>query len=182
MTLNPDFKQAQAFLDAIQRDGSFIFQTVGDGDPCKELIRVIRGPLSACADTLTRLNAAGAGIFAMINEGTERRSAGVTAVRAYFVDLDGAPVEPLIKAAMPPDILVESSPGRYHGYWLTARCPLKEFKPRQQCLAAHFDGDPVVCDLPRAMRLPGFFHRKASEPFMSRLIKPSYADEECTRG
>jgi hypothetical protein len=39
----------------------------------------------------------------------------------------------------------------------------------QKDLAARFSGDPKVCDLPRVMRLPGFYHRKAA-PFLTRII------------
>jgi hypothetical protein len=44
----------------------------------------------------------------------------------------------------------------------------------QKDLAARFSGDPKVCDLPRVMRLPGFYHRKAA-PFLTRIISCSDA-------
>ena len=73
--------------------------------------------------------------------------------------------------AVQPDIVVESSLGRWHCYWLVSDCPLDKFKLRQQQLAAKFKSDSKVIDLPRVLRLPGFFHQKA-EPFMTRVIFP----------
>ncbi|MBK7079424.1 MAG: hypothetical protein IPH55_01405 [Betaproteobacteria bacterium] len=119
-------------------------------------------------------------MFVMVNEGdgvvhegskTCRTAANVKQVRALFVDLDGAPLQPVAAAAVPPDIVVNSSPGKYHGYWLGVSCPLDAFTPAQLALAEKFGGDPSVNDLPRVMRLPGFFHQKG-EPFMTRIIKP----------
>ncbi|MGH8603344.1 MAG: DNA-primase RepB domain-containing protein, partial [Gammaproteobacteria bacterium] len=64
---------------------------------------------------------------------------------------------------------MESSPGKYHVYWLVSDCPLESFPPAQKALAAKYGGDPVVHDLTRVMRLPGFFHQK-KEPFLTRII------------
>ena len=101
---------------------------------------------------------------------TCRNAVNVVAVRAVFVDLDGSPIASVLEA-LHPDIVVESSPGRWHGYWLTNDCPLGDFRTRQQQIAAKFAGDPKVIDLPRVMRLPGFFHQKA-EPFITRVTFP----------
>ena len=73
-----------------------------------------------------------------------------------------------------PDIVVESSPNRWHGYWLTNDCPLDQFKHFQQLIAQKFAGDTAINDLPRVMRLPGFWHQK-SEPFLTRMIFPKVA-------
>ena len=67
-----------------------------------------------------------------------------------------------------PTMVVSSSPGRWHAYWLISDCPLETFGPTQQRLASMFNGDPSVIDLPRVMRLPGFYHLKG-EPFMSKI-------------
>jgi hypothetical protein len=134
---------------------------------------VLHGSLDENAEDLSRLNARGAGVFVTVNEtdGEGRKTENIIRVRAQFVDLDGAPLEPVLEHPLGPSITIESSPGRYHAYWLVDDCPLAEFKHAQQRLAAHFNGDPSVCDLPRVMRLPGFFHRKA-EPFITRIISP----------
>jgi hypothetical protein len=95
----------------------------------------------------------------------------VVRVRAHFVDLDGAPIHPVLEAAVRPDWVVESSPRRWHAYWMVDDCPLWQFQAMQSSLAAKFDGDKTVKDLPRVMRVPGFVHRKG-QPFMSTLYLP----------
>jgi len=101
-----------------------------------------------------------------------------------FVDLDGAPLEPVTQATLKPHITVESSPGRYHAYWLVDGLPLDAFTTTQFAFANRFRGDPTVKDLPRVMRLPGFLHRK-NEPFRTRILtledRPSYAASELLR-
>ena len=101
---------------------------------------------------------------------TCRTAASVLAVRALFIDLDGSPLDPVLKT-LRPDIVIESSPERWHCYWIVRDCPLGEFKMRQQQIAAKFNGDMKVHDLPRVMRLPGFMHQK-SEPFLTRVVHP----------
>jgi hypothetical protein len=107
----------------------------------------------------------------MVNrgDGQGRSAKNVTEVRALFVDLDGAPMGPLLQCSPAPHAIIESSPGRWHGYWLVENCPLDQFRSAQLALAKRFHGDESVNDLPRVMRLPGFIHRKA-RPFRSRIV------------
>lgn len=116
----------------------------------------------------------------MPNEGDlkGRCASNVIRVRTLFVDLDGAPVEALLATEAPPHILVESSPNKWHGYWRVDDCPLDKFKERQHALADRFNGDRSVCDLPRVMRLPGFWHRKSEVPFQTRLVNPNVKAEK----
>jgi hypothetical protein len=177
--LTPELIQANAFLQSLDPCGVFTFQTFNDNATRKDtsLARVFHGSLPEHAAALEKLQQRGAGVFVMVNRGdgivhegqkTCRATANVTSVRALWVDLDGSPLQPVLDAHHP-DIIVESSPGRWHAYWLTHDCQLADFKRRQQQIAAKFKGDPKVCDLPRVMRLPGFWHQK-SEPFMTRLV------------
>lgn len=177
--LQADLAQAGMFLAALDPAGVFTFQTFDDDKVRKNMgmARVLHGTLAQHSDELVLLNQRGAGIFIMVNKGdgiihpgdkTCRTTKNVVAVRSVFADLDGAPVEPVL-AALPPDILIESSPERYHTYWLTNDCPLAEFTLRQKQIAFKFSSDESVHDLPRVMRLPGFFHQKDT-PFMTRMI------------
>lgn len=168
-------KIAQRFVDLLGIGESFTFLTLDDNSQRKDkrLVTVMHGTLEQHAAAMARLNAAGAGVFATINQtdGKGRATANIIRVRALFVDLDGAPLEPVMAHVMPPSVVIESSPNRYHAYWPTDGCPLDQFKPAQQRLIKQFNGDPSVCDLPRVMRLPGFIHQKA-EPFQTRIIFP----------
>lgn len=171
----PDLLQAKTFLDAI--GGDMTFQTLPESKVTFEstakfyLNKVLHGSLSQHGVRLTRLNKNGAAAYVMVNEGGgERKGASVTRVRCVFVDLDGSPLEPVLSAPVPPSITVESSPGRYHAYWLVRDMPLHDFTPAQKALAEMFDGDESVCDLPRLMRLPGFLHHKKDVPFQTQLL------------
>jgi hypothetical protein len=135
--------------------------------------RVRHGTLADHFDELAELNAKGAGVYVTINrtDGRGRKEGNIAGVRAAFIDLDGAPLEPVSAATLAPNIILESSPGRFHAYWLIADdMPLDQFELVQRALAARFNGDTSVFDLPRVMRLPGFVHRKA-EPYLSSIIK-----------
>jgi hypothetical protein len=178
----PDFEMAARFLFWLDPDGIYTFQTLGDGKSKSDrsLTRVFHGTLDQHKNELVRLNALGAGIFVMVNRGdgiihpgkkTCRTTQNVLEVRALFVDLDGAPLDPVRDGGVHPDVIVESSPGKWHAYWFARDCPLGDFGLRQRQLAEKFQGDHVVHDLPRVMRLPGFVHQK-TDPFMSNLIYP----------
>ena len=74
-----------------------------------------------------------------------------------------------------PHIIVESSPGRAHCYWLVKNVGLDEFEGIQCGLAQKFDGDSAVRILTTCARLPGFFHNK-KEPFRTRIESYNVAD------
>lgn len=127
------------------------------------------------------------GLFFMVNEGDGggRSAHNVTKVRALFIDCDGAPWKPAAEA-LTPHAVVETSPGRFHIYWLISDCPRDKFKPLQQALAKKYDSDPSVCDLARVMRLPGSWHFKG-EPFQVRLLElneelPAYSLDDVVTG
>ena len=148
------------------------FQTFDDAGKQRSLSRVLHGTLTEHLPSLASLNSRGAGVFVMVNQGDERgrKIANVSSVRALFVDLDGAPLEPLRTSPLLPHCVVETSPGRWHAYWRVADCLLLDFTPLQKALAARFDADATVCDLARVMRVPGFDHRKR-QPFQSRIVE-----------
>lgn len=165
--------QAQRFLTLLAGDEPVTFQTFDDGATKNpKLARILHGNLEEHAATLSALNAQGAGVFVMVNrgDGLGRKAENVTGICALFVDLDGAPLEPVLAAGVEPHITIESSADRYHAYWLVSDCALEQFTPLQAALAAKFNSDPKVKDLPRVMRLPGFWHQKA-EPFQTRIIE-----------
>ena len=166
--LQPDRAQAQRFLRLLDPDaGCFSFRSFSDtpytripgSDP---LERAIHGPLERCWAELAALNRAGAAICVTINatNGRGRRPRDIVRVRALFVD-DDDPGSRAVPLAPPPDITVESSPGRYHHYWLVRELALEEFVPAQVRLANRYGCDRKVCALNQAMVLPGFWRRKS---------------------
>ena len=180
-----DLAMAARHLGLLEDSGVYTFQTFLDADAEAESAstspRVLHGPLDEHAEQLAEQNGKGAGIFVMVNAGdgvtkagakTCRTATNVHRVRALFVDLDGAPIAQVLESALPPDWVVQSSPGRWHAYWRVHNCLLEHFATAQAALARRFGGDPAVKDLPRVMRVPRFFHRK-SAPFLSALYLPS---------
>jgi putative DNA primase/helicase len=187
----PDKAEAARYLKLLDSGASFFtFQTFDDNKERKKaldesnrqrkregksqlpdpLARIIHGTVDNCWAELVRLNGQGAGIFVTVNEtdGKGRKTENIKRVRTLFVDLDGAPLEPATQWRTP-HMAVESSPGKFHTYWIVSGVALEAFEGRQKALAARFNGDRVH-DLPRVLRLPGFIHRKG-EPFLTRVIQ-----------
>jgi putative DNA primase/helicase len=177
-----DLAMAGAFVGVLAPDSSVTFQTFDDTAAKRPLLgRIFHGSLEERAAALTRFNSKGAGIFVMVNvgDGTGRAKKNVLAVRALFVDLDGCPLPD--RRVLLPHLLVESSPGRHQIFWLVQNVLLHEFGIMQEALANHYSGDPTVKDLPRVMRVPGFYHHKR-DPVMVRLLEardvPPYSRHE----
>ena len=167
------FQDAEQFLAALGGAGPFTFQTFGEGEAKnKSLARIIHGDASSKLHQLKELNDKGAGIFVMVNQGNQkgRSNSNVVDIRAVFIDLDGSPIDPVLNAPLKPHIVIESSPNKYHAYWLVDGLSKDKFKAIQQTLARKFNGDSKVCDLPRVMRVPGFYHKK-STPFLTKILQ-----------
>lgn len=193
MTIGPiDFEEARRFLTRICGDTPVTFQTFSDRKDLKNggkdpNAAVYHGLTDDTLNTLERRQYQGAGAYFMVNQGdgNGRTAANVTRTRAVCVDLDGAPLEPVTAAGLPPHIVVESSPDRFHAYWITDPFPLEMFTPIQKAAAARFNGDKSIHDLPRVMRLPGFWHLKG-DPFKTRILSmsdaPPYTLQEVVEG
>ncbi|MHA0044388.1 phage/plasmid primase, P4 family [Deinococcus sp. PEB2-63] len=128
--------------------------------------------LDQLADTpYSRANLARVGVFFAVNvlqaDAPRRKAEHVARVAAVFLDLDGAPMP--ADFPLQPTATVESSAGRHHVYWAVSDVPLEEFKVIQQTLARRYGADTQVCDLPRVMRLPGYYHGKRTPGELVRL-------------
>ena len=83
-----------------------------------------------------------------------------------------------IKDAM----IVETSNG-YHIYWVVKGAAVDRFVPIQKALARKFGSDPMITNLTRVMRMPGFYHMKnPRKPYLVRVVqwgrkKPFTQDE-----
>ncbi|MCP5233882.1 MAG: AAA family ATPase [Zoogloeaceae bacterium] len=166
-----DLATARRFFDLMAEGEAVTFQTFDDsGAKRPELASICHGDIDQRAGYLAGMNARGAGVYWMVNfgDGKGRSGANVTGIRCLFLDLDGAPLGPVLDAGVEPHCIIESSPGRWHVYWQVTGCAMRQFKPAQQALAAKFRGDRSITDPPRVMRVPGFLHRKG-EPFLSRI-------------
>ncbi len=168
-----DFERdRRVFFEALA--GVKTFQLFDDnaGRKDKSLIKLFhtQTPLPwKYTERLEILNNRGAGIYLCVNEtnGKGRKTTDVVRVRSVFADFDGVNLPDSFDES--PSMIVESSPGKYHVYYFTNDTPLAGFAQIQKAMAYKFNSDPVVHDLPRVMRVPGFFHNK-KEPFLSRII------------
>ena len=159
-----DILQASAFLASLSGniDAAHSFQLFDDNSDRKAgyLKKIMHGTIHERVNDLGHLNEEGAGIFVMINagDGRGRSSENVTGIRALFIDDDHDKITTDL-LHLPPSIVVKSVHGR-HFYWLVDDCGLDEFSAAQKRLAAHYNTDPIIHDLPRVMRVPGFCHNK----------------------
>jgi hypothetical protein len=169
---NMDSKQRQEMRDRFltRFTGKHTFQTFDDTPDKKRLLSRV---LFRKNYELDDLNDLGAGVFFTVNEcdGKGRKKENVKRIRAVFVDLDGSPIDPVLPYN--PHIVVESSPGKYHAYWLVDNFPIEAFTETQKNMAGKFAGDKAVNDLSRVMRVPGYYHRK-SGCFLTKTIIESH--------
>lgn len=175
----PEMCEAKRMLDMLDGGSEFTFQTFSDSKD-KTLTHIYHGTLEANFEDLASLNHQGAGVFVTVNQTNlqGRKSENITSIRALWVDFDKADherVQRLQKIEFPPNLIVESSAGKHHAYWIIEagdEIPLTQFSQLQKRLIHFFaeDGaDKAVHDLPRVMRLAGFYHCKG-EPFMARVV------------
>lgn len=175
-SLAPDIEHTRKFLKIIDPHAEeHFFQTFGDGRKSRTLVSQRFASIEALKGSLTRLNEAGAGIFVTINKtnGTGRAAKDITGVRALYVDFDDKDsardrVNSISKKLLP-SMVVESSPGLFHVYFLVTGLALEDAALWLRHLIAVAGSDPACKDISRVLRLPGFFHRKR-EPFMTRIV------------
>ncbi len=168
----------EQFLNILDQDAQhFHFQVFDESGKSNVFPSTIMGTLKENIGILTAKNNAGAGVFVAIQPhpaGKPRKKEFTEGVRTFLIDLDGAPLDPVLetleKAGINPNMVVNTSPDKYHVYIKVSGCPLDQYSTVQKTLAAMFDGDPAVNDLPRVARIPGFHHNKdPKSPFMSTL-------------
>jgi hypothetical protein len=183
-----DLSTADDFLSTIDPKRRITYQTFDDRKQTgANLARVAHGAITRHAEFLNRLAASGAGIYfcLCLTDGKGRKKKNVSAFRGFWVDLDGAPLDPVLKWTLKPSIITETSPGRYHAFWLfkapilVSHLSLDQYATTQKKLAKLFGGDPAVCDAPHVARLPGSWHQKnPNAPFRVRVV---YGDWESLR-
>lgn len=165
-----DYDQASSFLDLL--GDTHTFQTFAEHERGTRALRTIRsGTLAKHHKHLVNVNQHGGNISYMVNagDGKGRRVENVTKVRALFLDID-EPSEELPPVFAYPSAIVESSPLKYHLYWLVSGFPLEHFSRYQRYIAELSGGDPSAGYPNKTLRIPGFYHVKA-EPFMTRIIE-----------
>ncbi len=174
----PDRHQAERFLAALDPQArTFSFRTFSDtpytrlpgADPLEaELL----GSLGDCWTALVKLNRAGAAVCVRVNaDGPAHSSESVGRFRALFADVD-RPLAAAERSDLTPHLIVRSSPGHLHLYWLVENLPVGAFRAAQTEIARRCRADRRACALNQALRLPGFWHRKdPRRPCRVRLVR-----------
>lgn len=134
-------------------------------------------------------NNSGCGIFFAVNylepkletnPGKKRTKKMVVGCRAIWCEDDEIRTHPRGESEWPikPSIVVESSRGKYHYYWLTWTENKEEWEQVQMKLVTDWGSDPNVKDLTRVLRLPGTLHVKAGveNPWMVREVEGGAGD------
>lgn len=137
---------------------------------------------------LSAENLRGAGIYFVVQDTDKqgRKSENVTKVRALFVDLDGSPVKPVQEARVRPHAIIQTSPDRFQAFWRVKDFHLDKCVQYLKALAEKFAGDPNICDLPRVMRLPGFYNMKREPPYYVNILElrdgPDFTSDDMLHG
>jgi len=184
-SLQPDLDAARRFLEILDETAeTFVFQTFDDlkSRKDKRLAAKFFGHLDQCTVSLLRLQRRGAGVFVTVNEtdGKGRKLENITRIRAIWHEED----TPCGKEfPLEPHMIVESSPGKFHRYWLVDGLEKDRFAGVMERMIRDYGSDPNVKDIARVLRVPGFFHQKdPARPFQVRLVHESgvlpYSAEE----
>jgi hypothetical protein len=151
------------------------------------------GTIEHYADQLKDLNSKGYGIYYTVNQtiGQHRSKKDIKAVRALWIDDDAKDKTPLgsrsaLELPVPPSAIVETSPNKFHKYWFISQKNLPQWdklvaqwESAQLSLAQHYGGDLSAIDLPRVLRIPGYFNMKdPSKPsLVSDITETAVAPE-----
>ena len=152
---------ASRFLRLVDANDTFTFQTFHDRQKGTEedrtLARVIPGP---AGKELFNLHDRGAGVYFTVNrtDALGRKGKNITNIRAVWQeDDDGVAVDFPIE----PSLVVESSPGRFHRYWLLAEPWPADERGRADHAAVMermietYGSDRNAKDICRVLRVPG---------------------------
>lgn len=112
-----------------------------------------------------------------------RRKKNIQGVRVFCVDLDTVTDKDTLKywiATFKIQMVVESSPGKYHLYWKCAETiPLNRWKLYQLGLAYGFSGDLHLDDITKTIRVPGISRiGKDGKVGMPRIVYLDVEDRE----
>lgn len=116
------------------------------------------------AEDIKELNKKGYGIYFTVNKFPvgQRKKNKCLGIRAVFVEDDesGKLVE---NWPIPPSIIVNSSKGKYHYYWLTKTKKFDEYERVMQTMVDKYHCDNHARDISRVLRLPSTYHHKSKK-------------------
>ena len=179
-----DLAEAKRFVHRLDPGtDKFVFQTFDDDKKRRASqgnidprAKTISGTLANKAKELVRRNGDGAGVYVTIAEtgGNRRTGARIRKhghVRAVFAEDDNPRSAPRTDFPLKPHIIVESSPEKYHYYWLVDQLDFDTFLDVQRAVATTYNTDSTAVDVARVLRMLGFLHQKdPKKPFLTRIV------------
>lgn len=184
------FEQASQFLRLLYPSESNItFQTFPNSDKSNAGAEILQGTIEQHWDRLQQINDQHNGIYSMVNtgDGLGRKTHNVNAIVRVWADLDGPPLEPVLKSPLKPHVIIQTSREKFQASWKInpiavndnnrdASCEL--FRRIQRGVAERFGGDKSVSGLCGVARVPGFLNMK-KDPFPVRIFQlndvPAYS-------
>ncbi len=147
------------------------FQDRKDAPKDPSLIKIISG---LAKEQLLDLHARGAGIYVTVNQtdGAGRKKENITRIRAVWREADNPNLPAL---PIEPSLVVETSPGHCHEYFLVrGDWPANEegeadFTGVMDRMVETYGSDKSAKDICRVLRVPGFLHRKTSTPHLVHI-------------
>ncbi len=120
---------------------------------------------------LKKLNDQGFGIFFAVNKfkNGERIKSKVQRVRAVWIE-DDTSGKLRDDFPLPPSIIINSSPNKYHYYWLTRTNKFEEFDRVMQTMVDKYHCDPNARDISRILRLPDTYHCKGKKRHRVKVV------------
>ena len=169
--ITPNFATAEIYLSKLispqpLQSHIFTFAVFSDKltskDEKKELTHQFIGTWHEHKDKLVECNQAGCGIFVTVNhtDGHGRKNHNIIRVNTVYIEDDiGDP----LKLPIEPSMVVESSKGKFHYYFLTDTADKLTARAIQLHLTENYNCDKNAKDLSRVLRIPGFYHLKAKQ-------------------
>ena len=157
--LQPDLMMANCHLTYLDPNAKgYFFMAIKDKTYTKSWVNQ---DLNAVKNDLIRYNQQGYGIYVAVNEidhSGRRKQENVTRIRAVFEDNDTPHAVPPVYP-LQPSFEVESSPGKFHRYWVLNDAMTKaDFAEVTKTLIRTCHSDPACKDPNRVLRLAGFYH------------------------
>lgn len=195
LTLEKQNISVEHFIKTINGSGPYCIRTLPDIpkiDHSKEnynknwTFQNERQLQNAIRGGLRRANSHRNGVFLVVNNG-DHCDASIHQVTAHFIDFDKVPMDEQLARleafGLLPSILDLPSRG-LHSYWRVKDGDVSQFRRIQERLIRFFGSDPTVKNESRLMRLPGYFHQKASPKMVDVMWwhpEYVYTQEELTR-
>jgi RepB DNA-primase from phage plasmid len=178
---------AQQFLKLLDPAAEqFTFQTFQDRPQGAAITNPKLARVHQGADLLQRYYRNGAGVWVTVNEtdGRGRRSENIVRIRCIFQEADAGYGGPF---PLEPSITIETSPQRFHRYWLTSwgadAQGRRDFAAVMERMVASYGSCKGAKDISRVLRVPGFLHRKSTPHLVQIVSAPGhrYSREQILR-